>query len=50
MDNQNSAAGHDFYHRGRLASLLDANGDLAPPWAKFPNYERGTIGWRMGSG
>jgi hypothetical protein len=24
--------------------------DLAPPWARFPTYERYTIGWRMGAG
>jgi hypothetical protein len=34
----------------RLAEHLDANGDLAPPWAEFPSYERYTIGWRMGYG
>lgn len=33
-----------------LSAHLDANGDLAPPWARFPGYERYTIGWRMGSG
>lgn len=36
--------------RSRLPALLDANGDLAPPWARFPGYERSTIGWRMGTG
>ena len=36
--------------RARLPEHLDAQGDLAPPWAKFPQYERYTIGWRMGSG
>lgn len=36
--------------RARLPALLDANGDLAPPWARFPHYERYTIGWRMGDG
>ena len=29
---------------------LDERGDLAPPWEKFPHYERYTIGWRMGTG
>ncbi|MBL8620638.1 MAG: hypothetical protein JNK64_05015 [Myxococcales bacterium] len=24
--------------------------DVAPPWARFPTYERYTIGWRMGAG
>jgi len=32
------------------AEYLDANGDLAPPWERFPDYERYTIGWRMGPG
>ncbi|WP_019011150.1 hypothetical protein [Deinococcus aquatilis] len=34
----------------RLQTHLDLNGDLAPPWARFPDYERHTIGWRMGEG
>ncbi|HET9955983.1 MAG TPA: hypothetical protein VFQ61_15855 [Polyangiaceae bacterium] len=36
--------------RQRLASHLDENGDLEPPWARFPDYERYCMGWRMGSG
>jgi hypothetical protein len=36
--------------RRRLPECLDRNGDLAPPWEQFPNYERYTIGWRMGAG
>lgn len=36
--------------RARLPEHLDARGDLAPPWAKFPTFERYCIGWRMGSG
>lgn len=36
--------------RSRLHQFLDGNGDLAPPWERFPTYERYTIGWRMGSG
>lgn len=36
--------------RSRLGGYLDARGDLAPPWERFPVYERYTIGWRMGSG
>lgn len=38
------------FYRGRLPEYLDSNGDLAPPWERFPTYERGTIGWRMGPG
>ena len=38
------------YRRGRLAEHLDGAGDLAPPWERFPHYERYTIGWRMGAG
>jgi hypothetical protein len=38
------------FYQTRLHEHLDANGDLAPPWEKFPTYERYTIGWRMGPG
>lgn len=38
------------FYRDRLAAELDANGDLTPPWEKFPRYDRYTIGWRMGDG
>src|SRR5690606_25733592 len=34
----------------RLPEHLDDHGDLAPPWARFPTYERHTLGWRMGAG
>jgi hypothetical protein len=34
----------------RLSDHLDANGDLAAPWERFPSYERFAIGWRMGAG
>ena len=36
--------------RAHLAEHLDKRGDLAPPWERFPTYERCTIGWRMGEG
>jgi hypothetical protein len=36
--------------RARLPEFLNGDGDLAPPWERFPNYERYTIGWRMGAG
>jgi hypothetical protein len=36
--------------RARLPQFVDRNGDLAPPWEQFPEYERHTIGWRMGTG
>ncbi len=36
--------------RSRLRDHLDPRGDLAPPWERFPDYERYTIGWRMGAG
>jgi hypothetical protein len=41
---------HDDYYRQHLPEHLDPQGDLAPPWEEFPQYERHTIGWRMGSG
>lgn len=34
----------------RLPAYLDDQGDLAPPWARFPHYERYSLGWRMGTG
>lgn len=33
-----------------LAENLDAHGDLAPPWARFPEISAGSLGWRMGPG
>ncbi|WP_437643967.1 hypothetical protein [Sorangium sp. So ce362] len=36
--------------RSRLREHLDPRGDLAPPWERFPDYERHTLGWRMGAG
>jgi hypothetical protein len=36
--------------RAHLPEHLDSTGDLAPPWEQFPEYERYTIGWRMGAG
>ena len=36
--------------RLRLPQHLDACGDLRPPWAEFPTYERYCLGWRMGAG
>lgn len=35
---------------GELPNYLDERGELKPPWVRFPHYERGTIGWRMGDG
>ena len=29
---------------------FDSEGLMHPPWAKFPNILRGSIGWRMGVG
>ena len=36
--------------RDRMNAARDENGDLAPPWAKYPTFERYCIGWRMGGG
>jgi hypothetical protein len=36
--------------RARLPEYLDRHGDLAPPWERFPEYERYSLGWRMGTG
>ncbi|WP_434041375.1 MULTISPECIES: hypothetical protein [Sorangium] len=36
--------------RARLREHLDPRGDVAPPWERFPDYERHTMGWRMGAG
>lgn len=34
----------------RLATQLDPQGDIVPPWAYLPEVERYSIGWRMGYG
>ncbi|MED5370791.1 MAG: hypothetical protein VX899_07245 [Myxococcota bacterium] len=34
----------------RLAADIQANGEPAPPWVRFPSYGRYCLGWRMGSG
>ena len=39
-----------FDHDAWLAENLDAHGDLAPPWARYPEIPAGSIGWRMGGG
>jgi hypothetical protein len=36
--------------REGLADQLDENGDLAPPWEKFPQEERHGNAWRMRTG
>ena len=33
-----------------IAKHIDNNGDIEPPWARFPDYTRYSIGWRMGAG
>jgi hypothetical protein len=38
------------YYDEHLDEHRDAQGDIAPPWEKYPTYERYTIGWRMGAG
>ena len=39
----------DYYER-ELKEHMNTRGDVAPPWVKYPHYERFTIGWRMGGG
>jgi hypothetical protein len=29
---------------------LDSEGIMHPPWAKYPNLPRSSMGWRMGAG
>lgn len=36
--------------RSFVQEHLDAHGDIAPPWERFPALTRRTIGWRMGFG
>lgn len=38
------------WYTEHLPEHLDARGDLAPPWSAFPEYERYSLGWRMGMG
>ena len=33
-----------------ITESLDEHGDVAPPWARFPEIPNGSIGWRMGAG
>jgi protein-tyrosine-phosphatase/N-acetylglutamate synthase-like GNAT family acetyltransferase len=33
-----------------IAKELAASGTLVPPWQKYPEIPRGSIGWRMGGG
>ena len=33
-----------------IAEELTPQGDLLPPWLKFPKIQAGSIGWRMGYG
>jgi hypothetical protein len=35
---------------GLFEDYRDDKGDIPPPWAIYPDLERYTIGWRMGSG
>ncbi|MEO1174598.1 MAG: hypothetical protein AAFX94_21485, partial [Myxococcota bacterium] len=38
------------YYQERLSDYVDARGDVVPPWERFPDYERYSLGWRMGAG
>ncbi len=38
------------YMAQELKHHLNTHVDVAPPWTKYPTYERYTIGWRMGGG
>jgi hypothetical protein len=29
---------------------FDADGFMVPPWIKYPNLPKGSMGWRMGMG
>ncbi len=29
---------------------FDDDNQMRPPWAKYPNLPRGSMGWRMGAG
>lgn len=31
-------------------STFDPNGIMVPPWVKYPNLPKGSMGWRMGQG
>ncbi len=33
-----------------IAKELTTQGDLLPPWQKYPEIQHGSIGWRMGYG
>lgn len=33
-----------------IVEEMTSEGDLLPPWTRYPSIPRGSIGWRMGSG
>ncbi|MEM7156310.1 MAG: hypothetical protein AAF799_25880 [Myxococcota bacterium] len=38
------------WYEDHIDDKRDEHGDITPPWAKYPTFERYTLGWRMGSG
>src|SRR5262245_34166787 len=38
------------FEAAEIRAELEAHGTMRPPWLRFPELERGSIGWRMGSG
>jgi hypothetical protein len=41
---------YEKWAKERIAKELTADGDLLPPWQKFPEYQSGSLAWRMGDG
>lgn len=41
---------YDHWAKETIAKELTPQGDLLPPWKKYPEIPRNSIGWRMGYG
>jgi hypothetical protein len=47
---ENEQKGYKDQLNKTIAEELTPDGDLLPPWKKYPIIPRGSIGWRMGGG
>jgi len=41
---------HEKWVADNIAKELTPQGDLLPPWQKYPKYPNGSLAWRMGGG
>jgi hypothetical protein len=47
---ENPKNAYDKWANEIIAKELTPQGDLLPPWKKYPEIQAGSIGWRMGYG